>query len=111
MFRDGLIATLAISSLVLMPAAAAQDAARGRDLASACVPCHGENGIGTQDDYPNLAGQKALYLAQTLAAYRDGTRESAVMYPLAKDLSDADIDDLAAWYASLSGAPRPGAGE
>jgi cytochrome c553 len=52
-------------------------------------------------NYPNLAGQKEQYLAESLKAYRDGTRKNMIMAPMAAGLSDDDIKNLAAYYASL----------
>jgi len=52
-------------------------------------------------DVPNLAGQKAEYLASALRAYRDRTREEQIMNAVAVGLSDEDISNLAAYYASL----------
>ncbi|PKF58394.1 hypothetical protein CW748_03890 [Alteromonadales bacterium alter-6D02] len=66
-----------------------------------CANCHGEQGISSVPIYPNLAGQKELYLAQQMKKYRDGSRPSPVMAPLTKSLSDDDIANLAAYYASL----------
>jgi cytochrome c553 len=83
-----------------MPAVA-QDAKAGRQKASACLPCHGANGISTQPDAPNLAGQPPLYLATQLKAYRDGERRHEVMSMMAKTLSDDDIGQLAAWFGSI----------
>ena len=85
---------------VCSPSAAA-DAAAGRAKAGACVACHGESGISVQPDAPNLAGQPAIYLATQLQQFRSGKRRSEVMAVIAKPLSDQDIDDLAAWYASI----------
>ncbi len=67
-----------------------------------CANCHGNNGISQSPIYPNLAGQKELYLKQQLLHFRDGRRPSAVMEPIAKVLSDADIESLAAYYANLN---------
>ena len=83
-------------------AAFAGDIAAGKAKAVAvCAACHGVNGIGTTDMYPNLAGQKAAYLVKQLKAFRDGTRNDPIMVNMAKPLSDADIDNIAAFYASL----------
>jgi cytochrome c553 len=79
----------------------AGDAAAGRQKSAACQVCHGPLGLATVPDAPNLAGQPAIYLGAQLKAYRDGTRKHEVMSLMAKPLSDADIDNLAAWYASL----------
>jgi cytochrome c553 len=81
--------------------AAAQDLAAGRSKAQACAVCHGALGLSTQPDAPHLAGQPALYLAAQLRAYRSGARRHEVMAVMAKPLSDADIGDLAAWYAAI----------
>ncbi len=69
---------------------------------AACIPCHGANGISVHSTWPNLAGQDKQYLAMQLKAYRDGTRKSAMMYPMAFDLADEDIDDMANYFHQLS---------
>lgn len=97
-----LVATL--SSLLLVGASVAMaggDAAAGKAKSAVCAGCHGANGISAVPIYPNLAGQKEAYLAAQIKAFRDGTRANAIMAPMAKPLSDADIDNLAAYYASL----------
>lgn len=81
--------------------AAAQDAAAGRAKAQACSVCHGPLGLATAPDAPNLAGQPAIYLAAQLRAYRSGARKHEVMAVMAKPLSDVDIQNLAAWFASI----------
>jgi cytochrome c553 len=63
--------------------------------------CHGQTGISTVPDAPHLAGQPALYLEEQLRSYRSGKRRHEVMNVVAKPLSDADIADLAAWFASI----------
>lgn len=82
-------------------AAHAQDAALGRQKATACAVCHGPLGISVTPDAPNLAGQPALYVAAQLRAYRGGTRKHEVMAVLAKTLTDDEISHLAAWFASI----------
>ena len=81
--------------------ASAQDVAAGRSKAIACQTCHGLDGIAKLPDAPNLAGQPATYLARELNAYRSGARRNEVMSVAAKTLSDADIRDLAAYYAAI----------
>lgn len=66
-----------------------------------CAGCHGPVGISTNDLWPNLAGQKAGYIAQQLKAYRDGTRVDANMSGLVQNLTDEQIAALAAYYAKL----------
>jgi len=94
------IATLALLAAAALPAAA-QDAAAGRSKAAACAVCHGQLGISVAPDAPSLAGQPAIYLAAQLRAYRSGARKHEVMGVMAKPLSDADIANLAAWFASI----------
>ncbi|NIP17212.1 MAG: c-type cytochrome [Xanthomonadales bacterium] len=85
------------------PALAAGDAASGQEKSGACAACHGADGRGTDPSYPVLAGQHASYLARALKDYRDGRRRNPIMGGFAGQLSDQDIEDLAAWYASLDG--------
>lgn len=66
-----------------------------------CVDCHGENGNAPIDaSYPKLGGQYASYLARALLAYREGSRENALMSGQARDLNDQEIADLAAYFGS-----------
>jgi cytochrome c553 len=83
----------------------AQDAAAGKSRAEAvCSACHGINGISVTDAIPNLAGQKAAYLASQLRQLKDGTRKNAIMGAIAAQLSPEDITNVAAFYSSLPGA-------
>lgn len=82
-------------------AATAGDPAAGRDTAAQCRTCHGIDGIGQMPNVPNLAGQNELYLQKQLRAFRSGERQAPQMSVIAADLSDEDIDNLAAWYASI----------
>ncbi len=66
-----------------------------------CVACHGANGIIDNDLWPNLAGQKKLYLIAQMNRYRDAVLSDPLMSPIAKTLSDQDIEDLATFYSSL----------
>lgn len=90
---------------VAAPAASvAADPEIGKTLSNTCVACHGQNGISQVPIYPNLAGQKEQYLAASMKAYKNGNRtggQAALMVPQAKNLSDEDIANLAAYYASL----------
>jgi len=96
--RRGIVVALA---LLASASAVAADVAAGRKKAVACVPCHGESGIGTLPNAPHLAGQPALYLADQMRQFRSGKRPSEVMSVIARPLSDQDIDDLAAWYETI----------
>lgn len=82
-------------------AASAADPAAGKAKAAACAVCHGPLGMSMLPNAPHLAGQPAIYLAEQLRHYRQGKRVHEMMTVIARPLSDADIDDLSAWYASL----------
>jgi cytochrome c553 len=76
---------------------------RGATLALRCTMCHGARGL-SEANSPNLAGQYPIAIYKQLVDFKTGARVSAVMAPLVADLSDADMRDLAAYYAYL---PRP----
>lgn len=84
------------------PAIAAGDATAGQSKAAVCSACHGADGKSILPAYPNLAGQHASYIAKQLTEYRDGDRVNALMSGQATDLSDEDIQDLAAYYSGLT---------
>jgi cytochrome c553 len=76
--------------------------AGARKHAEACAGCHGAKGLSPNDTWPNLAGQNAAYLARILAAYKSGDQKDVAMTPIAQQLGDADIQNLAVHYARLS---------
>ena len=80
----------------------AGDAEVGKQKSVACAACHGNKGISVHPTWPDLAGQDAQYIASQLKAFRDGARKSAMMYPMAFDLNDKDIDDISAYYSQLT---------
>lgn len=84
------------------------DAASGAANAAACAGCHGAKGVSPNDTWPDLAGQNAAYLVRILSAYKSGAQTDVMMSPVAKTLNDADIQNLAAYYASLSCSGTPG---
>jgi cytochrome c553 len=67
----------------------------------ACQACHGLDGVSKLPDAPNLSGQVEPYLVKALGEFRNGTRRNEVMSVAAKDLTDSDIADLAAYYSSI----------
>lgn len=94
---------LTVVALLVAPAAAhAADAKAGRTLAAKCQVCHGLDGIAKIPIAPHLAGESEIYLQTQLKAFRSGKREHEMMTVVAKDLTDQEIADLAAWYASIS---------
>jgi cytochrome c553 len=93
----------ALSLAAVVPAGAG-DLSAGLQKSAICASCHGPLGLSPVPSYPNLAGQNVLYLDYALRRYRDGERrgeQSGMMYTVAQALTDTDIADLAAYYASL----------
>jgi len=81
------------------------DAAKGKEIASkVCVACHGADGTKpSAPDQPVLAGQYPDYLAKALSDYKSGKRENPIMKGFASQLSEQDMEDLAAWFSSQKG--------
>ena len=82
----------------------AADLTAGKAKASACIGCHGADGIGMSDEYPNLAGQKMTYLLKQLKAFKNGTRKDPTMAAMAAALNNQDMENLAAYFSSLGPA-------
>ena len=86
----------------------AGDAGAGRQKAQQCQTCHGLDGKATIPEAANLAAQGEIYLRKALTDYKTGARKNDMMSVIAPNLSDQDIEDLAAYYSSLppvSGGP------
>jgi cytochrome c553 len=81
--------------------AQASDAKAGQVKAGMCMTCHGAYGLSTMPNAPHLAGQPAIYIEEQLKQYRSGKRANEVMAVMAKPLTDKEIENLAAWYASI----------
>lgn len=79
----------------------AGDAQAGKTKAAACAACHGNNGMGSADIYPNIAGQHADYIVKQLKAFKEGDRKDALMSPMAANLSEQDMADLAAYFSAF----------
>lgn len=79
----------------------ADPAAGERLVQDQCVGCHTLEGGGKTSEIPNLAGQPAAYLAEAMHAYRDGVRHHAALQDLIAGYSEAQIRDIAAYFASL----------
>ncbi len=78
----------------------AGDPEAGKAKSAVCAACHGIDGNSVNPLWPNLAGQHAPYLSKQMRAFRSGERKDPVMSPMAAPLSDEDIDDISAFYAS-----------
>ncbi len=93
--------TIFFAMLIITGPAMAADAAAGKTKSAICMACHGVEGVSVNPLWPDLAGQKDMYLVKQMKDFRDGKRKLPVMAPMAKGLSDDDIADLAAYYSSL----------
>ncbi|MDX1487126.1 MAG: c-type cytochrome [Acidiferrobacterales bacterium] len=88
------------SMLACTVAYAAGDTAAGEAKSAACAACHGPDGNSVNPEWPKLAGQHPAYLVEQLRAFKAGHRQNATMAPMAKNLSEQDMQDLAAYFAS-----------
>ena len=79
------------------------DAAAGVEKTAMCIACHGEDGNGVVPDYPNLAGQNQAYTLHQLRLIKSREREIPTMATMLDAMTDQDLKDLAAHYASLPG--------
>jgi len=99
---------MAVALLAAIEAPAwAADVEAGRRKAEPCAACHGPDGNATIPGTPSLAGQPVFFTHWQLIKFRDGRRKDAQMSPVAKDLTDTDMADLAAYYAKQTARPRP----
>ena len=98
-----------IVSLPAVAAKAASDPNAGREKAKLCAGCHGENGISAVAGVPSLAGQQDQFIQWQLVFFRSGRRANPIMGPLSAGLSDADVRNIGAYYASLSPNTKPAA--
>lgn len=102
-------AFLAVSLSAAMPLAAA-DIEAGKTKSAVCAGCHGADGNSANPEWPTLAGQSPQYMVKQLKDFKAGTRENATMAPMAAALSEEDMEDVAAFYASQNakgGAANP----
>lgn len=98
--RD-LIVFTTLGVLAAWPARAAPSVKSGAAISVQCAACHGDNGIAVATNIPNLAGQNYVYLLSQLEAYKDGTRKSPIMNEMVASLSGQQMQDIAAYFASI----------
>jgi len=91
----------ALCTGLAMLAAQASNVEAGRQKAQACTVCHGPLGLSTAPFFFNDAATTEIYTAAQLRAYRSGARKHEVMAVMARPLTDDDISNLAAWFASI----------
>jgi cytochrome c553 len=107
MCRRAAAAILAAAlTLAAWPCASlAADSAAGMQKAQVCLACHGSNGNSTNPVIPSLAGQPAQFVATQLVMFREGRRKDAQMSPFAANLSNTDMNNIAAYFAAQNLAP------
>ncbi|MEE9397527.1 MAG: c-type cytochrome [Methylococcales bacterium] len=72
----------------------------GKKKAASCAGCHGGKGVGSDKNYPHLAGQYESYLVHAINQYKSGKRKSPIMTGMVSSLTEEDILDIAAFYAN-----------
>ncbi len=98
-----LFVVLAVSALAVTNSAhAGGDQVAGREKAKLCRTCHGMDGVGKLPNVPNIGGETDFYLTKQLKAFRKGDRRDEQMGIIARNFSDQDIVDLAAYYSSIT---------
>ncbi|MEI7035485.1 c-type cytochrome [Fulvimonas yonginensis] len=85
--------------------AKAGDAAAGQGKAAACGACHGMDGNSSDAQYPKLAGQHESYIVRQLTHFKAGQRQNPIMMGMAAPLSEQDMHDLGAYFASKQSLP------
>ena len=99
------LALVILGIMVSNSVIAAGDPAAGQAKAAVCAACHGMDGNSQIAQWPKIAGQHEDYVARQTRMVRDQQRNVPQMYPMVMNLSDQDITDIAAWYASQTIKP------
>src|SRR5438093_1960372 len=100
-----LVSLSALGIGILAPIAHAADVEAGKaKVQTVCAACHGVAGVSVSDTIPNLAAQKAAYIETQLKALKEGTRKNPIMSAIATQLSNDDIANVAAYFATQPGA-------
>lgn len=101
------VLSLFLACFLAMPVSAA-DIIAGEQKAGSCVGCHGQKGSSGNAQWPNLAAQQPVYLVNQLKAFKTGNRSNAMMQSIASNLSNDDMDNLAAYFSSQKPARAGG---
>ena len=99
---------LSLTALTAATTSYAGDSTQGKTKAATCAGCHGIDGMGLSQEFPNLAGQKEAYIIKQLKAFKQGTRKDPTMSAMVASLSETDMQDLAAYYSSLGAEASAG---
>jgi cytochrome c553 len=97
---------LGLSALTDFPAHAADAVAAGKEKAELCAGCHGDNGISQTENIPSLAAQQDQFIQWQLVFFRSGARKNEQMQPIVEQITNEDIRNLGAYFASLT-PPKP----
>lgn len=101
MKREPIVLLTLLCGLSLSGTVMAEGSAEaGQAKSTPCVACHGVNGNSANPEWPNLAGQHPQYIVKQLKAFKSGARQNPLMTPQAQPLSDQDMEDLAAYFAT-----------
>ncbi len=98
--KKALFAVSLISCVIATPAMSAGDAAAGKTKSASCAGCHGVDGNSAAPNFPKLAGQHAGYLLKQMQDFKNGKRKDPTMTAMVAPLSEQDMADLAAYFAS-----------
>ncbi len=99
-------AAIAAAFFLCLPASAwSADAEAGRQKANVCAACHGDGGNSTNSQVPLIAQQPAQFITTSLFMFREGNRKDPQMSPMAANLSNVDMNDIAAFFSAQKAAP------
>ncbi len=99
--KNYLVITMSLLiSMAFAPVQAGGDQEAGKVKSASCAACHGIDGNSVNPEWPKIGGQHAGYIIQQLRYFTDGERDNATMKGMVASLSEEDIMDLAAYYAS-----------
>ena len=99
-------ALAACACVALTGSLSAADVAAGKEKAEICAGCHGDNGVSQTENIPSLAAQPDMFLQWQLVFFRSGARKDEQMQAIVADLSNTDIQNLGAYFASLPPPPK-----
>ncbi|MDU6134271.1 c-type cytochrome [Bradyrhizobium sp.] len=105
--RHGVVAGGALALALMSVSVQAADLEAGKAKAELCAGCHGENGVSQTENIPSLAGQQDQFVQWPLVFFRAGTRKNEAMKPIVDQLTNEDIRNLGAYFASLTPAKAP----
>ena len=107
-FKKVVLLSALLISFTGVPTVSAADKVAGEQLASNSVGCHGAKGQSTHAQWPNLAAQTQPYIVNQLNAFKSGKRTNSMMQAMASNLSEEDMSNLAAYFASQAPASAGG---